>query len=92
MKSFIVLAVAFALISCVPLERFVTGLVDPWCSLGDTRCTENVVQACGSDLRWIDVQRCDEGAGAGRSSCAPFHGVHVCLPMAGGGGEGTSAR
>jgi hypothetical protein len=85
MKLITVLAVAVALTSCLPIERAISGTPNP-CSLGDTRCADNVVQTCGANFRWVDAQRCDQLA-SGKStrwSCAPFEGVHACLPVASG--------
>jgi len=70
-KIMILVAVLLALVGCDP-DDVVLGPQDN-CEVGAMRCNGNVVEACGSDQRWVTSMDCDEVA-------AMSGGVWSCVP------------
>jgi hypothetical protein len=62
----------------------------PPCHIGETRCSDERAQVCGSNEEWHDVLDCAELRRADGLpwKCEQFDGGHVCgLPVTDGGGQ-----
>jgi len=59
MKSLVVLVVAVGSCAACDPDDVVLGPKDG-CDVGAMRCSGRVVEACGSDQRWVVAQDCDE--------------------------------